>query len=309
MVMVVINIKNILFKFIIILSLFTTLSDYISFADSRDFFDRKSNKLINNDFSDLLSITGIKSKEKCLNSIVDVINDKKFGWLRNGERWKKQTDKFNNNKNIIYDLASKLGYINKIEATSGILYDRALILGATSSVVQVRMESMIQSWNNGTRWKVIVMLGSDRSLDKPESDRSLVQTVVSKNYPKTELGMMKYFYYDKYFNHLPKALQRVPVLFINAKKPANKARADTADTIKEWLKVEKLNNIKSILAFSNQPYIAYQDKVIKYIMQVGGYSSIKVDTVGSQASSTISPIVVLDSIARDLYMLKKMEMS
>ncbi len=50
------------------------------------------------------------------------------------------------------------------------MYDKALILGATTSRMQTRLDYLKQLWEDGIRFNELVWLTSDRPLDKRVDD-------------------------------------------------------------------------------------------------------------------------------------------
>lgn len=264
-------------------------------------------KLINNDLRALLTITNIIHNND-LDSILNSINNTELGWLRKGERWDKQSNKYNKIAKQIYMLSTKLGYIKKVISPKNSLYDKAIILGGTVSKVRLRLTSMLEEWDNGCRWNHIIVLGSDRTLEGDISDRLLLPSLINTKYPKTEIGMIQYVLYTEYYKKFSNELRQIPIMVINTSKNIinNKIRVDTDDTIETWIKEDILSDINKVLLFSNQPYNRYQEKVIKLILQSKCLNHINVKTVGAAASKTLHPVIILDSIARDLNLLRKM---
>jgi len=273
-------------------------------------FFTSQGELICRELKELLAITDI-IHHNTLNSITAAVNNTSKGWLRKGERWEEQENKFMAIKDKILSLAKKLGYIDKIYPLKTI-YNRALLLGSDANDVKERINSMLEAKLDKVHWSKCVMLGSDRSLEStteaPLCDQLLAANVIAANYPATETGMMNYLLYKEYFDKLPPQCVNGPLLFINTIKPAGKKRANTEDTIINWLQIDNIaDEFEEIIVFSNQPYIFYQDKVIKYILAKHGFTNINILTVGEAAKPFIHPNIILDSIARDLFFLQKLQ--
>lgn len=275
---------------------------------SKNFFT-VTGELISQELKELLAITDIVHGNT-LNSIADVVNDTSKGWLRKGERWEKQENKFMAMHGKILSLAKELGYIDKIYPIK-MNYNRALLLGSVVSNVKDRIHSMLEAKLDNIQWLKCVILGSNRSLESSTEaslcDQLLLKNVVAENYPATETGMIKYLFYKEYYDRLPQKHQDSDPLFINTIKPDGKKRVDTIDTIINWLQIDNDCDIGEILVFSNQPFIGYQDQVIKYIFAKHGLNNFNILTVGEAAQPSIHPSIILDSIARDLFFLQKLQ--
>ena len=74
-----------------------------------------------------------------------------------------------------------------------------------------------------------------------------------------------------------------------------------------WIKKDSMSEIKKLLAFSNQPYINYQNKIIEFTLKSNGFNNIKVTTIGQGVHNKPHPIIILDAIARDLFFLNKIK--
>jgi hypothetical protein len=73
-------------------------------------------------------------------------------------------------------------------------------------------------------------------------------------------------------------------------------RPNTQDTIDEWLRSYNPQP-GSILALSNQPYIGYQDAVLRKALP----KTFDVETVGNACSNNTKSTVIIDSLARWIY--------
>jgi hypothetical protein len=76
-----------------------------------------------------------------------------------------------------------------------------------------------------------------------------------------------------------------------------KARPNTADTYYSWLATKPTAG--SVVAFSNQPFVPYQQLVGEGILPNDFY----LETVGVAAPSDIRVSILLDNLARTLFQL------
>lgn len=273
-----INLKNIIFFLILITS-----------ATADNIFNRKEVAII-------LNVTDIKHNGS-INSIVQATQNRKTGWLRTGERWEHKS-KFNNaRKNIlIFHLLKKLNYIQEIKPSKE-LYDIAILFGSTEHSVRKRLEYMKKCWEKyNVRWKKIVVLSSDRTLSTSSKvqEREIINILKNAGKKPIEIEMMKYAYNNVTLN---KGLNKIPVIWINATAPPGKKRATTEDSINIFLKTYHFKNEQSILAFSSNPYIGYQNKTLETYLS---NTKVLVETVGPQSLEK-SIDKCLDALARELY--------
>lgn len=180
-------------------------------------------------------------------------------------------------------------------------YDYCIILGATVARVRMRLAYAISLWNQGIRFKTLVFLGCERPLDSTiESEAELFNTqgselVCKKDWtmpacpPKTEFEMMR-MVYDQAL--LPAGVDALEKHWVNAPmKLFNGAlvRADTADTVYQWMKMEPKKG--SCLVISNQPFVGYQHMVLKNLLP--GFS---VETVGPAIAPHTLNAIILDAL-------------
>ena len=73
-------------------------------------------------------------------------------------------------------------------------------------------------------------------------------------------------------------------------------RPTTPDTVLDWLKIKPHPGL--CLAISNQPYVLYQDSVLKTVLP----PSFTVETIGEKMDETSYNVsLLLDNLARFLY--------
>ncbi len=164
-------------------------------------------------------------------------------------------------------------------------------------------------WEKGIRFEKLVVLTGQRPLDKTlESSQLLLDTThptlhfkqgkqLNVKLPSTEIGMINYT-----FNHIkmPKTWEAIPFVYVDT--PMQKTengilrRPNTQDTINEWL---TRYNPKpgSILALSNQPFVGYQDAVLRKYLP----PNFVIDTVGDVDWEDEGVATILDSLTRWIY--------
>lgn len=169
-------------------------------------------------------------------------------------------------------------------------YGKALILGATTSRMQMRLDYLKQLWEEGTRFHEIVWLTGDRPLDKRAdglTDRCSTESEAA------------HILWEE--TNLPEGLRSLPVVFVAAPmkmEGSSLKRPNTEDTIIAWLKIEP--EPCKVLFVSDQPFCGYQFAVIKASLP----NIFLFDLAGQGIDSTSHPAaaaITLDSIARWIY--------
>ncbi len=169
-------------------------------------------------------------------------------------------------------------------------YDKALILGATTSRMQMRLDYLKELWMQGTRFNEIVWLTGDRPLDKRVDD------LTERCNNESEAAHILWNETD-----LPEDMRNLSVVFIAVPMKVEGStlkRPNTEDTIIAWLKAT--SQPCSALFVSDQPFCGYQFAVIKTCLP----ASFPFDLVGQGVDPTSHPAaaaITLDSIARWLY--------
>jgi hypothetical protein len=253
-------------------------------------------------FCDLLDAVGIPGKT--LKEIDDNLQARFFQKNPDGspkERWEL-------NK---VDFAAQLGRLERHLALCGFIsetkpshkeYAYAALPGALAARTAIRLQDLIDAWNNGVRWKQTIIFGGKRTL-LPDKESFLhccaalnireedgkVMEAASKEWnhrpPKTELEMMVFlFAWAFVFNYGRHEIQDLPNIFVDSPmKPPIKeggppVRPNTEDTILEWLK----SNPKpgSILLSSGAPYGMAQDEAFWMLTEPHGFT---VETFGHAA--------------------------
>ena len=165
-------------------------------------------------------------------------------------------------------------------------YDQALVLGATTGRMQMRLNHLKKLWNEGTRFKEIVWLTGERPLD-PRIDKLTDRCL-------TEAQAAHIIWKE---TALPEEMRQIPVRFIATPMKGHK-RPNTQDTLITWL--EKSPATATALFISDQPFCGYQYAVINSSLP----DSLQFDVAAVGADPTSHPsaaAITLDSIARWIY--------
>lgn len=109
--------------------------------------------------------------------------------------------------------------------------------------------------------------------------------------------------------NLPPALREKPIVLINGKKRAGESRAQTIDAALEWVTMEAVRG--KVLMISSNPYIPYQETVMKCVVKKANKEGIiDIEGCGCQTLGKVDIDVklglVLDTFARELHMACQM---
>ncbi|MDP3935678.1 MAG: hypothetical protein Q8Q56_01620 [Alphaproteobacteria bacterium] len=236
-------------------------------------------------------------------------------WLRspNKERWEIENS-------IVLDLQAdkiiavlrKLGMIERIDPSIK-NPDYAIILGASFNRMSTRMQHMIEliSIEQFTPKQIVVLTG-DRPLDPFEEPPTILMEKAftrnsSKNpnlLPKNESEAAKFVW-----DQLQKSdqVKNIPIVFLPTpmlKKNGKLVRPTTEDSVHTWLKTSPKPG--SIVAFSNNPYIPYQNETIKPALIKSGWFKHggTLETVGLAFTPKDNDHRIsncLDNVARYIY--------
>jgi len=169
-------------------------------------------------------------------------------------------------------------------------YDKALILGASTSRMELRLNYLKNLWNQGVRFQEIVWLTGDRPLDQR------IDGLTERCENESQAARIIWEKSD-----LPDAMRQLPVLFISVPMKGDgpiRQRPNTADTIIAWLQTDPAP-CKALFA-SDQPFCGYQFAIVKGLLP----SSFLFDLVGAGVDPFSHPAaaaITLDSIARWIY--------
>jgi len=240
-------------------------------------------------------------------SLKEIVAATQADWLRgaDAQRWHVQ-EKITQNREAIIKNLHDIKLFEKIVPGKKI-YSYCLILGSTASNVRKRLSYVLNLWQQGVRFEQLIFLGGDRPLDPEKEtigvllDRTNLDLPIRSsweqplNLPTTETGAMQLVFSQA---ELPEGFENVAVTFINSpmkqRPDGTLTRPTTGDTIDLWLSTNPLPG--SCLFISHQPYVGYQDSVVRTLMP----KDFPVETVGNEGTET-NISVLLDNIARWLY--------
>ena len=190
--------------------------------------------------------------------------------IRNGEQERWEVHSLNwmtQNKERLRHNLKTLGFIEAIKPQQQSV-DAVCVLGATTAKMADRIdyvESLIQA---GLQTKSIILLAGERYVTKDVdgTEKELTQLAKKLNFPDwrklTETHLIKDLYSTS-------ALQNRGIMTYLIDTPArNLPRPTTQTTTLElisWLKTH--DNIKKIIFVSNQPYVHYQNAIIRSIFE------------------------------------------
>jgi hypothetical protein len=238
-------------------------------------------------------------------TLESIVSETQKAWLRQPgkERWElEDTDSFNNDRAHVLELFDQVGTISeKMPKTNN--YNYLILLGGLTERIRIRFAYLVQQWNKGIRFDTIIVLSGTRPLDQNVENGSMLLN--SENgilpfdsdwkfdgiLPTTEIDMIRFIYQQA---ALPAELRAIPIHYISAPMVQNQ-RPTTADTINTWLKTSPAPG--RILAISSQPYVLYQESVLKTLLP----KDFKVDAAGPKAPDSIKISDLCDNTARLLY--------
>ncbi len=220
----------------------------------------------------------------------DIISETQKRWLRktNQERWE-IAELSPDQRLFVLNWATDQGLFAPWKPASQ-TYDKALILGATTSRMQMRLDYLKQLWNEGTRFNEIVWLTGDRPLDKR------VDELTDRCSNESEAAHILWKETE-----LPEEMRALSVVFVAVPmkiEGSSEKRPNTEDTIIAWLKLSP-EPCKALFV-SDQPFSGYQFAVIKATLPnafLFDLASQGIDSKGHPAAAAIT----LDSIARWIY--------
>jgi hypothetical protein len=237
--------------------------------------------------NELIDITIIANSHNKI-SKYDLVELLSKNWSINGERNEKQTEKYNSKKFEIIKIANELGFLESRESSGN--YDFAFIHG---SYPNERISSLFKAIKSGIYVDKIV-------ISTTSSVPSKCKKCKIEGYEATEIGYMKYVF-DKLLkkNFTLQEAEKIKkkTIFIDTPTPYGLSRPHTGHTIIEFFKKFNIPKGSTILGVSNQPYIAYQNNIIRILAKLEGLD-LDVYDLGEQAGNNIHPIIVLDSIKR-----------
>lgn len=229
----------------------------------------------------LLPITLFCGPIETLETITDCPS---MGWIQQGERWTFQ-DWMEDKRDEILPLFDEMGYFKEKRASEK-HYTYGVVLGSLYASVSRRMAFLVEEWNRGVRFEKIIFLTGERKLH-PEKEPF--------DHLKTETDMMIWTWEQM---DVPTELRALPLVVIDAKPHPFRNRPNTMLTAQVWMKENPKPG--SCLVFSCQPYLNYQEQILKMVLP----TTFSVETVGPGGGANNSISVLLDTAAR-VEVLKK----
>lgn len=178
----------------------------------------------------------------------------------------------------LQELFVELGCIERVAATK-MHYDYVLILGALESRMRLRVEHLFWEWQRGVRFDTIVLLSGARDLN-PDLEK----------FPEgmqSELELLRYILDT---HPLKPLIRDIPIIEIDAPKIPPKMRPTTISTTFEWFITWPIPG--SCLAISNQPYVGYQEAVLRKILP------FEIEAVGPETSTMPPTSILLDTFGK-----------
>lgn len=242
-------------------------------------------------------------------ALLDIIEKTQSFWRQEGkERWE-MLPLIGLHERRIYALLDRLHVLEEIPSPMQ-HFDYAIVHGALLPRVRMRIAFLIKEWKRGVRFDKIVFFTGERPLlSSAENEAALLDydnrfLPISGNWsfngalPTNEIQMMRFVFEQAC---LPEDMKKVPVEWVISPmiiKDGKVTRPNTQNNITEWL--SRRPKPGSCLAISNQPYVGYQDAVLRKHLP----TSYSLTTVGPQADGSTKLEVHLDNLARWLDQLK-----
>lgn len=175
-------------------------------------------------------------------------------------------------------------------------YDYLIILGSAYPNVKDRFQHAIDLVKNGICCDSIVVLSGARPLT--ESEKNKIQkdfNILDDQVPQTEAQSMIFLYQHM---AMPESMRNLPIQIIDVPMKfgaqGQLIRPTTGDTVDAWMDLDPTPG--KCLAISNQPYVLYQDSVLKTLLP----QSFIVEAVGAR-DGNMNIDLCLDTLARFLY--------
>lgn len=197
-------------------------------------------------------------------------------WMQAGkERWQMKA-LYEDRKEAALPLLREIGCIDELEA-KGSYYEYALMLGATRARMEKRLDFLHKQFLKGIQIGQIILLSGDRKLDPA------IETFSKKLNTETELLI---YLFKKHPLH-----GKIPYTIIDS-KPEFGRRPTTATTIRDWIATNPKPG--KCLAISCQPFVGYQEAVIKSILP----HSFSLEAIGPALENPYPLAIYLDNFAK-----------
>ena len=174
-------------------------------------------------------------------------------WMQaHKERWE-MDENLEEKRDIALPILRELGCIDSIHAEKN-FYDYALVLGSIGKTMKRRLDFLFEEWQRGVRFDQIILLSGQRDLD-----------LKLETYPaglQTETDLLIHLFENHPLHEI------APHIVIDSPKEKGITgilrRPNTANTIRDFLSTAPKPG--SCLAISTQPFVGYQEAVIKYLL-------------------------------------------
>jgi hypothetical protein len=240
---------------------------------------------VNDDLLALLKVMDVPH-DGTLASIVEATQKR---WTRPAgkQRWEVKDTLTEVQKKAVMDYCIKMDFFKEIKPSHK-NYDYAILLGATVNPMKRQMAHLAKLADLGIVFKQVVLLSGPRPLDpkvepipegcKTEGD---AMEAVWKEQPLSRQIPWKHF--------------QCPMMTTPEGEPRTPNRADT---LQAWLGSSPTPGLCFMI--STQPYCIYQQLVAEHALPQG----VKCETIGPAGDPSVqNPAVMLDNIARCLYMM------
>lgn len=246
---------------------------------------------------DIFKIMDVKGVE----NLEIAVQQSNFRWIRPKglELWDRQYSLLDTEKRAQLEKVVRDSALAKVKMPCQKHYDAIVIMGATTSRVKSRIEFLNMLHRQGIACDKMYLLGSSRDLKiGSDADKDMAKTLEAKNIDATETNMMN----ELWLQERPEALKDMLVVAVQASQRPDGMRASAEDTLKSMAIDFGDVNGKSFLFISNNPYIPYQDAVVKKVLAPYG---IRIETVGEAMGAQTTMENVLDTVARCLTNIQK----
>lgn len=204
-------------------------------------------------------------------------------WRRNGrlERWEIPEVAISD-RELVIKWAKEHGMMQAWSPTRKV-YDKAVIFGASTPQMELRLAYLVQLWNEGVRFNEVFWITGKRPLDVK------VDAYMDEVANETGAARVIWEYAD-----LPKEMRKVPITFLSTPARKTMKRAGSRDVVQDF--ADKVSDPGTLLFVSTQPFCGYQCTIIKSILS----SSIDFDVVGPSFPETHpqAGVLILDTLAR-----------
>jgi hypothetical protein len=241
-------------------------------------------------------------------------------WYQGGkERWLLEGESFTPEKQEeIIELLRRLNLIQTIHAQyrGEVKYDYVLVHGALGQSIQNRLKNLNQAYQEGVRFKAVVLLTGARPLIPGKEDKWIALGI------KAEADLFQYLWqeedYSRVFEKSYTLIDTPGMTALDHPGKLSIKRPGTEDTLKLWLNTQRPQPGSKILAISNQPYIIYQHAILKRCLRQYcidnqfDESQFHIETIGAESTLPHGEkaqyiATHLDNLARYLFEERKLK--